>query len=419
MRIHLLYSADSIVYEHPQLLAAGAFCGGLKPLTGHNSIPFPPGTILYTLPGRLPTGINPRTRKPEILQEVIINGKKKIPEAVAVFLPPAYTRLFFPAAEIKKNITLPMWAYTACGSAQGINMASALRIDPDTRSDVANYQNRTLLNQLIKKKLTYTKNSLYRQLSVCALEYDCFAAKNVFYERWEAPVPTSPVCNAGCLACISLQESECCRSPQERIKKSPEPEEISELIINHFNKAPQPIASFGQGCEGEPLCNAEIISRALTLTRRHTSGGVININTNGSLPRQFGKIAGHGLDSVRISIFSFRENLYRLYHRPLYEFDNVLKTMQNAFQRNLHVSVNLLHFPGINDTAEELSAILNARDKYGFNMLQIRNLNIDPARLHGFSGLGGRFIGVPEMIREITRHDPQMMFGYYNPYFEK
>jgi len=45
----------------------------------------------------------------------------------------------------------------------------------------------------------------------------CFAAKNVFFRRWECPLPTSPTCNAGCLGCISLQPSECCPASQERI----------------------------------------------------------------------------------------------------------------------------------------------------------------------------------------------------------
>jgi hypothetical protein len=59
--------------------------------------------------------------------------------------------------------------------------------------------------------------------------YHCFAAKNIFVGRWEAPLPTSPTCNARCVGCLSLQEGECPAS-QDRIQFVPTPEEIEAAV---------------------------------------------------------------------------------------------------------------------------------------------------------------------------------------------
>ncbi|MFC1817352.1 radical SAM protein, partial [Thermodesulfobacteriota bacterium] len=61
-------------------------------------------------------------------------------------------------------------------------------------------------------------NRLREHLENCALTYGCPAAKNFFLGRYEAPLPTSRSCNAGCLGCISLQKSGAISNCQERIK---------------------------------------------------------------------------------------------------------------------------------------------------------------------------------------------------------
>jgi hypothetical protein len=115
------------------------------------------------------------------------------------------------------------------------------------------------------------KNRLVRHLARCALEYHCFAAKNLFMERWEAPLPAAPACNAGCLGCISLQPADCCPSSQDRIGFVPSVEELCEVAVPHLDKVPRAIASFGQGCEGEPLLVAETLAAAVDAFRRTTS----------------------------------------------------------------------------------------------------------------------------------------------------
>ncbi|MCK4423827.1 MAG: hypothetical protein KAV18_07145 [Candidatus Omnitrophica bacterium] len=46
----------------------------------------------------------------------------------------------------------------------------------------------------------------------------------------------------------------------------------------------QPVVSFGQGCEGEPLLVYKTLSQAIKLIRKQTKKGTINLNTNASRP---------------------------------------------------------------------------------------------------------------------------------------
>jgi len=86
------------------------------------------------------------------------------------------------------------------------------------------------LAPLVREKAAFYKdNRIIKQLSECALQYQCFTAQNIFYKRWEGGIPVSPVCNARCLGCISLQPAECCPSPQSRIDFTPTIKGLSAL----------------------------------------------------------------------------------------------------------------------------------------------------------------------------------------------
>ncbi|MFN2369475.1 MAG: radical SAM protein, partial [Desulfurivibrionaceae bacterium] len=103
-------------------------------------------------------------------------------------------------------------------------------------------------------------------------------------DSWEAPLPTSPVCNARCLGCISLQPSGCCPATQDRIDFTPTPEEIAEVAAPHLERVERGVVSFGQGCEGEPLMQAEIIEKSIGMIRARTGRGTINLNSNSGMP---------------------------------------------------------------------------------------------------------------------------------------
>ena len=122
-------------------------------------------------------------------------------------------------------------------------------------------------------------------------------------------LPTSPVCNAACIGCISLQPSGCCPATQDRIQFVPRADEIAEIAVPHLKNAIKPIVSFGQGCEGEPLLssrNNRKIDR--TISESATDKGTINLNTNASIPGNVDRLIKAGLDSIRVSMNSARQD---------------------------------------------------------------------------------------------------------------
>jgi hypothetical protein len=93
-------------------------------------------------------------------------------------------------------------------------------------------------------------------------------------------------------------------SPQTRIEFLPSVEEILEIALPHLESGPRAMISFGQGCEGEPLLQAELIERAIRAIRTKTKSGTLHLNTNGSRPDAVERLADAGLDSIRVSLNS-------------------------------------------------------------------------------------------------------------------
>ena len=242
------------------------------------------------MPGRIPIGWDEENQS-FVPVRTLTTGRKEVDcTAVAAFLPPGYVRTLLPATRQREDApVLPLWAYSSVGWKDGRFWATGLLIDPDPHWHPKYFENdrvlRNKVDALLKKN---AQNRLLRQLSRCALEYRCFAAKNVFFKRWECPLPTSPSCNANCLGCISLQPSECCPASQERIDFVPTVDEVVGVALPHLEKAEDAIVSFGQGCEGEPLMQWQLLERSIRKLREKTDRGTINLNTNGSYPRESG-----------------------------------------------------------------------------------------------------------------------------------
>ncbi len=126
-------------------------------------------------------------------------------------------------------------------------------------------------------------------------------------------MPTSRTCNAGCVGCISWQpETTGVPASQDRLEFTPSAEEIAQFVVPHLETAPRPVASFGQGCEGEPLLAGHVIEEAIREIRSRTARGVINLNTNASRPDVLERLAAAGLDSIRVSLNSAQGALVQL-----------------------------------------------------------------------------------------------------------
>ena len=405
------------ILDHPGLDLAGMAAGRIVAPDEGDLIPLPEGSELFQLPGRPPVGLDPATGQAVVLDTDPVEGGDAA--AVAAFVAPAHTQLYTAAyRETPGAARLPLFAYTAVGWRDGGFVTAAMRVDPDPRQDPATFDRAAMTRNARKRMKALSGNRLVLHLGRCALEYGCPAARNLFLDRWEAPLPTSPACNADCVGCISLQADSGVCSTQERIRFVPTPEEIAEVAVPHLQRARGAVASFGQGCEGEPLLQSEVIARAIHLIRARTARGTINLNTNASLPDRVERLAESGLDSMRVSLCSARRKYYHAYVRPrAFTLDDVEASIRVMKELGRYVSLNYFVLPGFTDEEEEIEALCALVDRTGLDMIQLRNLNIDP---HWFlSSIGhtptGSARGVRRLRDDLARRYPRLRFGYFNP----
>ena len=413
----ILSDPEGNIFDHPSLKLSGR--SGTRFLLPHPSelVPLPKGSQLFTLPGRIPIGWDEEKRSFVSSKKVRLGEKEVECTSVAAFLPPGYIRTLLPATKLgPKAPTLPLWAYSAVGWKDGKFLATGLFIDPNPHWDPKYFGNDSLLKRKVHTFLSKSlRNRLFRQLSRCALEYHCFAAKNVFFRRWECPLPTSPSCNADCLGCISLQPSECCPASQERIHFVPTVEEVLGVALPHLKEAKDAIVSFGQGCEGEPLIQWRLLENSILKLREKTNRGTINLNTNGSFPKRLLKLCDAGLDSVRVTLNSPHLKFYKRYHRPRgYSFGEVVDSLVQAKEKGVYTSINLLVFPGFTDREEEVEGLIKLIRKTDLDLIQMRNLNIDPDLYLKTMGRG-EGMGISKMVNILKKEFPSLQFGYFNP----
>ncbi len=329
-------------------------------------IPAPAGTMPMLLPGRPPS---------------VVGLTKRNEYALAVALPAGYTRLLLPSYSKEVGAAaLPLFGYTfACVVDDGLHVA-ALQTD-----EAEDWQPRAFgsgeLERLIDQRIALDpSNQVLQQLALCARDYGCFTAQNVFLRRGEAALPTSPRCNAQCVGCISeLANDRGVPAPQTRIAFEVSTQELTRIAIEHLEAVPDGIVSFGQGCEGEPLLRSFTIAAAIEKIRGHAASGIINMNTNGSQPSALRRCIDAGLQAVRISLNSFRTQVYSAYYRPQgYTLDQVLESVRLSVNAGLRVSLNYLTHPGVTDDRAEVEAAHDFLRSIPVDMVQTRTLNIDP-----------------------------------------
>ncbi len=414
---YLLYSdGNGNIFEDTSLYAVGRAGWDAFPVELDNWIELPDGGNLYELPDRKAIGIDVET------------GEMRLCEkgwAVAAFVPPAHTSLFYAAFESEPEATtLPLFCYSAAGWHNDKFYVTAVRIEQDIRQECAGYDDDKIEEGVQRLLTAYPQNRLVKHLMEnCCQTYNCPAARNFAMGRWECPVPVSPACNANCIGCISFQpQEESIVSPQDRLTFKPFAEEIVEFTVPHLETAPYPIISFGQGCEGEPLLMWETIKQSIIEIRKHTQKGSININTNGSDPKAVKALCEVGLNSIRVSTNSVRKPIYEKYYRPNnYSFEDIVESLKVVNGFGGWTSINYFVFPGMTDTVEEYEALRQLIKDTGLKMIQWRNFNIDPDWYLGKLGVTdtGEIIGVKQMMDLIRDEFPDLKFGYFNPPIER
>ena len=407
--------ASGRIYDHPELLLAGERGSGPEPIDPADLVELPRGSDLFTLPGRSAVGIDPSDGEPRVVRRWL-SGEAR---AVAAFLAPAHTAVHLATWRGRRGApVLPAFAYAAVGFADDRYWASAFRVDRDPRQDPWRFDARRIRAGIAARRRELPRNRVARQLERCALEYGCRAAQNFFLGRHEAPLPVSVACNAQCTGCISLQPDGTFRASHDRLGVPPTAEEVAALALSHLARVPDGVVSFGQGCEGEPLLLGKVLVEATRRVRARSARGTIHANTNASRPEVVRELLVAGLDSMRASLNSPRPELYAAYYHPRgYGFAQVEQSIAAVVAAGRHASLNLLCFPGVTDTEAELEALAGLVGRTGLQMIQLRNLNIDPDLYRRTlpPGSVGRGRGMRWLRDELARRFPQLRFGYFNP----
>jgi len=399
------------IYDFQPLEAAGMKGGVFFRLPSYELIKLPCGSELFMLPNRVPVGYDNKEKRFVVLKGVL---------AVAAFVPPGHTITYNSAyAEINKPKMLPLFSYGAVVFYKGEFYVAATRVDKELRHDLR-FMNMDLARKnAARYKKLFPRNRLIKHLENCAFIYGCPTAKNFFLGKYECPLPAAPHCNARCIGCISYQPNKRCAVAQPRIKFLPTPEEVAEVALYHIKNVKDPVASFGQGCEGEPLLVDKVIEKSIRLIRSKTDKGIININTNASRPEVIAKLLDIGLNSIRVSLNSARECYYVRYYKPKgYTFRDMIKSIKITNIKKGFVSINYLTMPGFTDSEAEFAAFRRFVESYKIDMIQWRNLNFDPLRY--FKELkipvdDSKPLGIRQIICSLKKSFPRIMMGYFNP----
>jgi len=311
--------------------------------------------------------------------------------AVAAVLPVGYLRLLFPAYRPLGELpppTLPLYGYAAVADLDGEVVVAASRSDEFSPWTGHRPSHARLTAAVERAQRLMPRSRVIAQLTVCALQHNCLTAQNTFLRCYEGALPTSAACNADCLGCISLQSDSGAPTPQPRMSRAPSADDLVEVGSYHLAGAQERgepgMVSFGQGCEGEPLLR----ERALRPVARELQGrfpaATIHVNTNASRPGALERLIRAGVNSVRISVFSFRQDLFATYYRPRgYSIGEVLECARIARRLGAQLTINLLTFPGVSDTPAEITRTVRTLRELAVEQVQLRSLNADPLWLMG------------------------------------
>ena len=108
-------------------------------------------------------------------------------------------------------------------------------------------------------------------------------------------------------------------------------------------------------------------------------------------------LAAVGLDSLRVSLNSAREEVYNAYYRPNnYTFADIKESIRVMSAAGKWTSINYFVFPGMTDSVAEYEALRQLIIDTDLKMIQWRNFNIDPDWYLGKIGVTetGEIMGV-------------------------
>ena len=369
-------------------------------------IDLPAGTTLVHLPGRHPLGAAHGGGP--------VRAGERGAVAVAAVLPPGYLRTWMPAyEEDEPAAVLPLYGYAAVGAVGGRPVVAALRTDAWSAWDPQAAPRARVERAIRAAGRALPGSRLVAHLATCATDYRCLTAQNLFLRAGEGAIPVSPACNAACLGCISEQWGDV-DAPQTRLAFAPSVTEIVELGAWHLLGGRRNFVSFGQGCEGEPLTRGPLLVEATRRIRTAFPQATIHINTNGSRPSTLASLLDAGLNSVRISLFSLDDERFRAYYRPVgYGLAEIAACADLVQRAGAQLTINLLTFPGITDSPEEIDGLVAFVRGHGVHQVQLRTLNVDPTWLLARTSPPSPGIGMRRFVRVLRERCPAVRLGNF------
>ena len=76
--------------------------------------------------------------------------------------------------------------------------------------------------------------------------------------------------------------------------------------------------------------------------------------------------------------------------------------------------LNYLVYPGVSDREEEVTALIALVQELGVDLIQMRNLSIDPTMYGEALQVQGEGMGMKTMLDRIKGEVPRIQFGYFN-----
>ena len=195
---YMLYAdSEGQIYDHPYYRMSGFSGSSPAVISDEDLILMPEYSQLFFIPDCSPIGLDPSTGEYRTISEIEVDDVVTKCFAVAAFLEPGLVRSHLPAADYgSKSYTLPMWGYTAVGFKNDNYHAAGFRIEYNPRWDPRNFDDRELVPYIGEYQKVSERGPLVEHLINCATINHCFAAKNLFYKRWEAPLPPQPGASA-------------------------------------------------------------------------------------------------------------------------------------------------------------------------------------------------------------------------------
>jgi molybdenum cofactor biosynthesis enzyme MoaA len=163
---------------------------------------------------------------------------------------------------------------------------------------------------------------------------------------------------------------------------------------------------------------AELLAESINIIRQKRKKGTINLNSNGSLPQAVARLMREGLSSIRVSVNSLVPERHQAYYQPRgWSLAEAVESIRVVKRAGGHASLNLLTLPGVTDRPEEAAALEGLVADTKLDLIQWRNLNLDPEAYLEALELAPveERLGIPELISRLKRRFPHLRHGYFNP----